>query len=294
MIGNKLRLVFRKISLICLSFLIVSCGTTSSEDDSIKSYSRQRVRGSQSYTVTNTGGGHYKVGNPYKIFGTTYYPKEDYSYSEIGTASWYGKDFHAKDTANGEKYNMNSLTAAHRTLPLPSIVKVTNLENGRTVILRVNDRGPYAKNRIIDISKRGAEILGFQTQGTAKVKVEIMAKESQRLKEAILNKDGIKVTRQTPYPKYQHERTQTPIYTNTAKTGERKYIQAGSFSTFVAAKNLQNQLSGFGNVNIYPVEVGGNKFYRVRVGPYNSEAEANRDLKKIINYGVYNSKVVTE
>ena len=124
-------------------------------------------------------GGSYKVGKPYKISGQWYYPKEDYSYSEVGIASWYGKDFHAKKTANGENYDMNTLTAAHRTLPLPSIVRVTNLENGRSLVLRVNDRGPYAKNRIIDISKRGAQLLGFQTQGTAKVRVDLLEDESK-------------------------------------------------------------------------------------------------------------------
>lgn len=117
--------------------------------------------------------------------GKTYYPKEDYNYSEVGVASWYGSDFHNKKTANGEKYDMHTLTAAHRTLPLPSIVKVTNLENGRSLVLRVNDRGPYAKNRIIDISKRGAQLLGFQTKGTAKVRVELMEKESKELKAAL-------------------------------------------------------------------------------------------------------------
>lgn len=117
----------------------------------------------QASAITGQGG-IYKVGNPYKIMGKWYYPQEDYDYSEVGTASWYGKDFHAKRTANGEKYDMYSLTAAHRTLPLPSIVKVTNLENGRSLVLRVNDRGPYAKNRIIDVSKRASQLLGFYTQ----------------------------------------------------------------------------------------------------------------------------------
>ena len=134
-------------------------------------------------------GGVYKVGNPYQIMGRWYYPKEDYNYSEVGIASWYGDDFHAQKTANGESYDMNTLTAAHRTLPLPSIVKVTNLENGRSLVLRVNDRGPYAKERIIDISKRGAQLLGYQTKGTAKVKVEIMAQESKALKNALLGQN---------------------------------------------------------------------------------------------------------
>lgn len=131
-------------------------------------------------------GGIYKVGKPYKVAGRWYYPKEDYNYVEEGMASWYGEDFNGKMTANGERYNMNTLTAAHRTLPLPSIVKVTNLQNGRSVVLRVNDRGPYVKDRIIDLSKRGAQLLGYLGQGTTKVRVEIMAKESKELKEAML------------------------------------------------------------------------------------------------------------
>lgn len=131
-------------------------------------------------------GGIYKVGKPYQIAGRWYYPKEDYSYSETGVASWYGEDFNGKATANGERYDMNTLTAAHRTLPLPCIVKVTNLQNGRSIVVRVNDRGPYVKDRIIDLSKRGATLLGYIGQGTTKVKVEIMAKESKALKMAML------------------------------------------------------------------------------------------------------------
>lgn len=125
--------------------------------------------------------GVYKVGNPYQIQGTWYYPKEDYEYKETGIASWYGSDFHGKATANGEVYDMNDLTAAHRTLPLPSVVRVTNLDNGRSMTLRVNDRGPFARGRIIDISRRGAQLLGFERQGTAKVRVEILATESEQL-----------------------------------------------------------------------------------------------------------------
>ncbi|BBK37267.1 hypothetical protein STAQ_23450 [Allostella sp. ATCC 35155] len=125
--------------------------------------------------------GVYKVGNPYQIGGVWYYPKEDYEYRETGIASWYGSDFHGKATANGEVYDMNELTAAHRTLPLPSVVRVTNLDNGRSMTLRVNDRGPFARGRIIDVSRRGAQLLGFERQGTAKVRVEIMATESEQL-----------------------------------------------------------------------------------------------------------------
>jgi rare lipoprotein A len=122
--------------------------------------------------------GIYKVGQPYQIDGSWYYPAEDLSYEETGIASWYGEKFHGRDTANGEAFDLNALTAAHRTLPMPSIVQVTNLENGRTMQLRVNDRGPFARGRIIDLSRRSAQLLGFEQQGTAKVRVKILAPES--------------------------------------------------------------------------------------------------------------------
>ena len=124
------------------------------------------------------GQGIYKVGQPYQIDGTWYYPAEDWSYDETGIASWYGEQFHGKYTANGEIFDLNAMTAAHRTLPMPTIVRVTNLENGRSVELRVNDRGPYARGRIIDVSRRAAQLLGFEQQGTAKVRVQVMVPES--------------------------------------------------------------------------------------------------------------------
>jgi len=124
------------------------------------------------------GKGMYKVGTPYQIDGVWYYPAEDLSYQETGIASWYGEQFHAKETANGEVFDLNAMTAAHRTLPMPSIVQVTNLENGRSVELRVNDRGPFARGRIIDVSRRAAQLLGFEQNGTAKVRVRILPEES--------------------------------------------------------------------------------------------------------------------
>ncbi|MCP4393857.1 MAG: septal ring lytic transglycosylase RlpA family protein [Alphaproteobacteria bacterium] len=128
----------------------------------------------------------YKVGQPYKIDGVTYYPKEDYKYSEIGLASWYGEDFHGSLTANGEVYDMNALTAAHKTLPMPSFVRVTNMLNGKNLVLRVNDRGPFVPGRILDVSKRAAQLLGFRKTGVAQVRVDVLAEDSIRLKEKML------------------------------------------------------------------------------------------------------------
>lgn len=137
----------------------------------------------------------YKIGSPYQIESTWYYPTVDYGYDETGIASWYGRKFHGGRTANGEIFDMNALSAAHRTLPLPSVVRVTNLENGRSMVLRVNDRGPFSRGRIIDVSRRAAQLLGFHRNGTARVRVQIMANESRvvaaRLKgEATLAKIG--------------------------------------------------------------------------------------------------------
>lgn len=128
--------------------------------------------------------GTFKVGSSYKVGGKRYYPTESYDYVETGIASWYGPGFDGKKTANGEIFDEDELTAAHKTLQMPSLVRVTNLDNGRSLIVRVNDRGPYARGRIIDVSKRAAELLGFKNKGTAKVRLEVLPKESMQIAEA--------------------------------------------------------------------------------------------------------------
>jgi rare lipoprotein A len=122
------------------------------------------------------GGGTYRVGKPYTVGGRIYVPEEDPSYREEGMASWYGDDFHGRQTANGEVFDMTSLTAAHPTLPMPCYARVTNLGNGKSLIVRVNDRGPYHGNRLIDVSNRAAELLEFKGNGVARVRVEYVAR----------------------------------------------------------------------------------------------------------------------
>lgn len=122
------------------------------------------------------GQGYYKVGRPYQISGRWYYPKEDPTYDRTGMASWYGDKFHGRMTANGEKYDMDALTAAHPTLPMPSFARVTNLANNRTVLVRINDRGPYARNRVIDLSRSVAKLLDFKHLGVTKVRVEYVGR----------------------------------------------------------------------------------------------------------------------
>jgi len=114
---------------------------------------------------------HYKVGKPYRVKGKLYHPAEDPDYEAYGVASWYGRDFHGKLTANGERFDMNRLSAAHTTLPMPSLVEVTNISNGRRIVVRVNDRGPFADNRLIDLSREAARQLGFERKGLSRVRV---------------------------------------------------------------------------------------------------------------------------
>ncbi len=138
------------------------------------------------------GNGHYAVGRPhytvapYEVNGVWYYPRVDYDYDRTGTASWYGPGFDGRPTADGEIYDMNGLSAAQKTLPLPSVVAVTNLNNGRELTLRVNDRGPFIDGRIIDLSRRAAQLLGFERAGTATVRVRILKDPSIEVAEAAM------------------------------------------------------------------------------------------------------------
>ena len=195
---------------------------------------------------------------------------------------------------------MNTWTAAHRTLPLPSIVKVTNLENGRSLVLRVNDRGPYAKNRIIDISKRGAQLLGYQVQGTAKVRVEILEKESKELKAALLGQK-IDTDLSISSPSAPVSNGKTLVIYNAEKadkmTTERNadnnyFVQAGSFSELSSASGLKEKLSGFGNTRVAQANVDGKVYYRVRIGPFCFKEEAEVTLAKVKNYGIQNASIV--
>jgi len=141
------------------------------------------------------GGGVYRVGSPYMVAGQLYIPREDPNYRAVGLASWYGDDFHGRATANGEIFDADAVTAAHPTLPLPSYVRVTNLSNGRSLIVRVNDRGPYAANRTIDVSRRAALLLGFTDRGLAWVRVEYVGRapmegSDDRLLEATLRQNS--------------------------------------------------------------------------------------------------------
>lgn len=270
--------------------------------------------------------GAYKVGDPYQINGVWYTPAENWSYSEEGMASWYGADFHGNSTANGEIYDMHDLTAAHRTLPMPSLVRVTNLENGRSLVVRINDRGPFAQNRIIDMSRRGAELLGFINQGTTRVRVEILREESLAMKaeaQAIGRGPAVQAAPRAPVmaesldspppppaqqPQAQQPQTQqqqlaasSPAPVRLVSSAQAAtpspsgaYIQAGAFSDHSNAERLRTQLASIAPVTVTPVTVQGQSLYRVRLGPAATDAEADRILQAVQAHGLPGARVVRD
>ncbi|HEY4548569.1 MAG TPA: septal ring lytic transglycosylase RlpA family protein [Pedomonas sp.] len=157
---------------LCILLLTAATTTACASGHSVKATSGKPTTLAGKGSAVKPGpGGVVKIGNPYQIGDRWYYPADVPNYDETGTASWYGPQFHKKRTANGELFDMNEVSAAHPILPMPSYVEVTNLNNGRQLVVRVNDRGPFAKERIIDLSRRAAQLLGFDAQGTAPVRV---------------------------------------------------------------------------------------------------------------------------
>lgn len=290
-------------------------------------HSAKELSGSNKSTSVPTTKGSYKVGKPYQILGTWYYPAENDKYVETGIASWYGTKFHGRKTANGETYNMNDLTAAHRTLPMPSMVRVINLNNGRSLRLRINDRGPFARGRIIDVSRRAAQLLGFQRAGTARVRVEIIADESRQLKLAALNGrvpprekitgqavakqsvqsqplQGNQVAARTAQnravPVTPQQAAAAPVQSSelvkTVPTPavNRLFVQAGAFADFANASRVRTSLSKFGASWVEKAKVGNRDFYRVRIGPLQTVDNADAVLARLISAGFPKARIVVD
>jgi rare lipoprotein A len=302
-------------------FLVSACAETE-----LLVHSAKELSGSANGSSVATTKGRYKVGRPYQIKGTWYYPAENFKYVETGISSWYGPKFHGRKTANGETYNMNDLTAAHRTLPLPSMVRVINLNNGRSLKLRINDRGPFARRRIIDVSRRAAQLLGFQRAGTAKVRVEIIADESQQLKLAALNGElpprekitGQPVAKQSvqaqpllgssapssagakntaPAPQktaYLPPTINQTVETVSTPAVNRLFVQAGAFADFANASRVRTSLSQFGPSWVEKAKVGNRDFYRVRIGPLQTLDNADAVLARLITAGFPKAQIVVD
>lgn len=269
------------------------------------------------------GGGRYKVGSPYQINGQWYYPAEQPNYDETGVASWYGDAFNGKPTANGEVFDMHGLSAAHKTLPLPSIVEVTNLDNGRSMQLRVNDRGPFVDNRVIDLSRGAAEELGVLRPGLAKVRVKYVGPAPLQPKPLppvqiaavtpppppvapVIEAPAPVVTAAAPPPQPTITQTElapiqqaaatapveaqaAPVLAAAAPSFE---VQAGAFSNLANAERVATQLADAGVVEIQTVQREAGPLYRVMVRQIGDEGAANVVRERVAQIGIADARIV--
>ncbi|MCT4553027.1 MAG: septal ring lytic transglycosylase RlpA family protein [Alphaproteobacteria bacterium] len=241
----------------------------------------------------------YKVGDPYKIDGVWYFPYEDYYYAEVGQASWYGSEDNGNFTANGEVFDSSALTAAHRTLPMPSVVRVTNVSNGKSVVVKVNDRGPFARDRIIDLSQAAAERLDFVKDGHSTVKVEILPEESKALKAELLNKGTAKapvvemqvedkVVEQPKVSEPVSFEQHTPVVEEVKKPvspvmNTDHYVQMGAFGNHMNADALARRLSDAGHNVVTEKTASG--LTKVKVVGFDSKAAAKSMINTLQNQG---------
>jgi rare lipoprotein A len=233
------------------------------------------------------GGGRYVVGEPYEVAGLWFYPQEEPDYDKTGTASWYGPQFHRRMTSNGEWFDMEYLSAAHPTLPLPSYAKVTNLENGREIVVRVNDRGPFVDSRIIDLSKKTADALGFRKRGTAAVRVQyigpaplddrgshLAAMNEELLRGTPLNRmiaaangarpgPGLAVASVAPLGQTMVGEPLRP----TPPPEPGYFIQVGAFANPDNAERARFNLANLGQVEVTPVSASAGTLYQVTLWP---------------------------
>ncbi len=221
-----------------------------------------------------------RYGNPesYVVYGQRYYTlPSSKGYSERGKASWYGTKFHGKRTSSGEPYDLYGMTAAHKTLPLPTYVEVTNLQNGRTIIVKVNDRGPFHDDRIIDLSYSAAAKLGILGKGTGKVEVRAIDTES----------DG---TRQLAAV------TPAAPATSTTTVAENLYLQVGAFSSPENAERLRNEIleQQIGDVRVVETTGTTGTFYKVQVGPLTNTTEADRVARALKPLGINESRSIVQ
>jgi len=308
-----IRTAQRLCTIFFLAALTAACATSSDNDVTVPA-----------------NAGIYKIGKPYQIGDTWYYPREQPDYDETGVASWYGPTFYGHRTANGEVYTAQDLTAAHRTLPLPVNVRVTNLDNGKSLVVRVNDRGPFAKGRIIDLSERAAELLGYKEKGTARVRVTFVARAdldgggpppdetppeiatavpaapTGHVASAAL--DTVPGTVLAPPVAVAASALPAPVVPSadsavaTQPTGivtevpvppaTRLYVQAGAFSSYQNAARLQSRLGG--GLAISSATQNGHTIYRVRLGPFDDVGDADRALARVTGAGSNDAQIVVD
>ena len=317
------KMLFRFMFLV----LISGCSSAELAIDLVKKHQRKTTEAEASKEIVAKP--HYKIGNPYREFGIWYYPKRDLTYDETGLASWYGEEtaILGRPTANGEVFDPKVVTAAHKTLPMPSVVRVTNLDNGKSLVVRINDRGPFAPGRIVDLSHEGARLLGFVENGIAKVRVQILAEQSLRLENlakrgefptltaadqgampemmaAVKPKVNLVAKSSKLKSKVSVIKPQSAVeLLSQSRVGEvisvapiitKIWIQVGAFHAKTSAMTVLSKIKGVGPGEVSTVNHHGKTLYRVRLGPMDDVAMADNMLEKVVNTGFTGSRIIVD
>ncbi len=272
--------------LLAIGLLLAACGGTA----------LRHLEGTGPRTPHPT----YKIGAPYTIKGITYYPHIDYAYDQTGLASWYGEAFDGQYTANGEVFDLNEITAAHKTLPLPSIVEVINLQNNRAMRVRVNDRGPFVDGRVIDVSRRVAQLLGFERSGTAMVRVRVLKDESLEAEAAaaqglINNGSAFAASAPTPPPTTAPAVVSLPQPVATPQPAPPRVALAAATPPL---QQIGAPAPVYQGLPQPPATAPSRHFlvqsplWRMEIGPVNTQDEANRALAQMIQSGYRDAHIV--
>ena len=322
---------FRHLRHTLVLLLLAGCSTAELTVDLIKKSKKRAQQVEIAKAVEEgaiTANPVYKIGNPYQVGGVWYYPERDLAYDETGIGSWYGDEFAGRLTANGEIFDPDMVTAAHKTLPMPSVVRVTNLDNGKSLVVRINDRGPFVAGRIIDLSREAARLIGYRDQGIARVRVQVLAEQTLRLEK--LAKDGNfteitgDVSAMPTVAAVEQPEVSMTATSSSGKTvdsdveddnvsalellarsrvGEvitvapietQIWVQVGAFYAEANASNVLAKVEIVGAGQVSPVDVSGQTLHRVRIGPLSSVEAADRALDGVIGLGFSGARIVVD
>ena len=313
------------LPLIAGCLLLSACGAAELAINLVQKQNRDEAQKEAVSGTTNIQAApRYKVGDPYQVAGIWYYPERNLKYDETGVGSWYGDEFAGRLTANGEVFDPNKVSAAHKTLPMPSVVRVTNLDNGKSMVVRINDRGPFVSGRIIDLSREAARLIGYKDNGIAKVRVQVLAEQSLQLER--LARDGkfpesgfdedlpvsngvakptvsltAKTTRATAVKKapgksaldlLSQNRVGEVIQTQAIET--EIWVQIGAFHSVDNARAVLTRLSVFGEGRIIPALKDGQTLHRARFGPIATVEQADKLLNDVMKEGFNGVRIVVD
>lgn len=320
-----LRFCRTPVTIIVSCLLLSACGAAELAINLVQKQNREIAQKETQENITNIKSEpRYKIGDPYQVAGLWYYPERNLKYDETGVGSWYGDEFAGRLTANGEIFDPNKVSAAHKTLPMPSVVRVTNLDNGKSLVVRINDRGPFVSGRIIDLSREAARLIGYKDSGIARVRVQVLAEQSLQLerlaKQGQFPESGFdtdlpqsnaaakpqvtltaKTTRAAAVKKapgksaldlLSQNRVGEVIQTNPVET--EIWVQIGAFHSQDNAKAVLSRLSSFASGQVTPALRDGQTLYRSRLGPLSTIEQADNLLDDVLKEGFNGARIVVD